>query len=62
LEQKEGKEEEAYRHNFDQAARGGFIHLQGKTKGWIGPIPNKSKAEKDQNIQVLFNEMITKGS
>ena len=54
LEQKEGKEEETFRHDFEQAARGGFIHLQGKTKGWIGRIPDKSKPEKDQNIQILF--------
>lgn len=56
LEQKEGKEEEAFRHNFEQAARGGFIHLQGKTKGWLGRIPDKTKPENDQKIQMLFNE------
>lgn len=56
LEKKEGKEEEIFRYNFEQAARGGFIHLQGKTKGWLGPIPDKSKPEKNQNIQVLFDD------
>lgn len=54
----EGKEEENFRLEFDQAARGGFIHIQGTTKGWLGPIPKTSKPDEDQNIQVIFNEIV----
>ncbi len=57
LVKNEGKEEGAFRREFEQSARGGFIYIQGKTKGWLGPIPDKAKPEKKQNIQVLFNEM-----
>ena len=57
LAKKEGQEEETFRQNYEKAARGGFIHLQGKTKGWLGPIPDKSKLEKEQHIQVLFDEI-----
>jgi len=52
----EGKEEETFRREFDQSARGGFIYIKGKTKGWLGPIPDESKPEKEQNIQVLFED------
>jgi hypothetical protein len=57
LEKKEGKKERVFHLEFEQAARGGFIHIRGKTKGWLGPIPESSKPEEDQNIQVLFNEI-----
>ncbi len=56
LMDKEGPEEETFRREFQKAARGGFIYLHGKTKGWIGPIPDKAKPEKTQNIQVLFED------
>ncbi len=56
LMDKEGPEEETFRREFQKAARGGFIYLHGKTKGWIGPIPDKAKPEKKQNIQVLFED------
>ena len=52
----ESKEEESFRLEFEQSARGGFIYIQGKTKGWLGPIPDESKPEKEQNIQVLFED------
>ena len=50
------KEEEKVRRAFEQAVRGGFIYIREKVKGWIGPIPDKSKPEKEQNIQVLFED------
>ena len=51
-----GEEEEKFRREFEQAVRGGFIYIRGKVKGWIGPIPDKSKPEKEQNFQVLFED------
>ncbi len=62
LEKKEGTEEEAFRQEYEKSARGGFIHVQGKTKGWLGRIPEKTKSEKEQNIQILFEDGITAGS
>ena len=56
LGKNKGAEEEAFHREFEQAARGGFIYIQGKTKGWLGPIIDESKPEKDQNIQVLFED------
>ena len=56
LAKNEGEEEEKFRREFEQAARGVFIYIRGKSKGWLGPIPNKSKPEKEQNIQVLFED------
>ena len=54
LTKHEGKGEEAFRQEFEKSARGGFIYIKGKTKGWLGPISDKDKPEKEQNIQVLF--------
>jgi len=56
LVKNEGKEEESFRVEFEKSARGGFIYIHGKTKGWLGPIPDKAKSAKDQNIQVLFGD------
>jgi len=56
LKKGEGEDEEKFRREFDHAARGGFIYNQGKVKGWLGPIPNPSKPEKEQHIQVLFED------
>ena len=56
LVKNEGKEEETFHREFEKSARGGFIYIQGKTKGWLGPIPDQSKPEKEQNIQVLFED------
>ena len=56
LVKKKGEEEEKFLREFEQAVRGGFIYIRGKSKGWLGPIPNKSKFEKEHNIQVLFEE------
>ena len=51
-------EEEAFRRQFERSARGGFIYNQGKTKGWLGPIPEPSIPEQRQNIQVLFDDLV----
>ena len=51
-------EEEAFRRQFERSARGGFIYSQGKTKGWLGPIPDPSIPEQRQNIQILFDDLV----
>jgi len=56
LMKKNSEEEEKFLREFEQSARGGFIYIRGKSKGWLGPIPNKSKSKIEQNIQVLFEE------
>ncbi len=50
------EEEETFRRQFEQSARGGFLYIQGNTKGWLGPIPEPSNPEQSQNIQVLFDD------
>ncbi len=50
-------EEETFRRQFERSARGGFLYIQGNTKGWLGPIPDTAKSEEHQNIQVLFNDL-----
>jgi hypothetical protein len=32
------------------------MYNQGKIKGWLGPIPDSSKPEKEQHVQVLFED------
>ncbi len=51
-------EEEAFRRQFERSARGGFIYIQGNTKGWLGPIPQPSIPEQRQNIQILFDDFV----
>ena len=51
-------EKEAFRREFERAARGGFIYSQGNTKGWLGPIPQTAKPGKFQNMQVLFDDLV----
>ena len=51
-------QEEAFRQEFEQSARGGFIYSQGQTKGWLGPIPEPSIPEQRQNIQILFDDLV----
>ena len=55
-------EKEAFRREFERAARGGFIYSQGNTKGWLGPIPEPSIPEKRQNMQILFDDLVTPSS
>lgn len=62
LMKNEGEEDAAFRREFEQSARGGFMYKKGKTKGWLGSIPDKSKPEEDQNIQVLFDDRKLIGS
>ena len=54
--QQAGVEESAFRREFQRSARGGFIYSQGRTKGWLGPIPDPSTPEQRQNIQILFDD------
>ena len=61
LEKRKGQEEERFRRDFEQAARGGFMYQQGKTKGWLGPIPDPDNLGKAKHIQVLFDDEETKG-
>lgn len=49
-------EEEAFRREFERSSRGGFIYNEGKTKGWLGPIPDPSNPEQFPTIQVLFGD------
>ncbi len=55
-------EKEAFRRQFERSARGGFIYSQGNTKGWLGPIPEPSIPEQRQNMQVLFDDLVTPSS
>jgi len=56
--QQVGVEEAAFRREFQRSARAGFIYSQGRTKGWLGPIPDPSLPEQRQNIQILFDDLI----
>ncbi len=47
-----------FRREFQRSARAGFIYSQGRTKGWLGPIPDPSIPEQRQNIQILFNDLV----
>lgn len=49
-------EDAAFRREFQRSARAGFIYNQGRTKGWLGPIPDPSIPEQRQNIQILFDD------
>ncbi|MCY4613186.1 MAG: hypothetical protein OXB94_06160 [Nitrospira sp.] len=51
-------EKKAFRREFERSAKGGFIYSQGKTKGWLGPIPDPSIPEQRQNIQILFDDLV----
>ena len=51
-------QEEAFRQKFERSARAGFIYSQGRTKGWLGPIPDPSIPEQRQNIQILFDDLV----
>ena len=55
--QQVGVEEAAFRREFQRSARAGFIYSLGRTKGWLGPIPDPSIPEQRQNIQILFNDL-----
>ena len=52
----ESPEEEAFRQEYQSAARGGFAFREGSTTGWLGPIPSNNINLDKQNIQVLFDE------
>ena len=51
--------EEAFRREFERAARGGFIYSRGDTKGWLGPIPDPSSPEQRRTIQILFDDLVS---
>lgn len=51
-----GEKEEAFRRAFERSARGGFIYGRGKTKGWLGPIPDQSTSDKSPTTQILFDD------
>ena len=52
----DGKEEEAFRRAWQDAARGGFLYTQGHTKGWIGPIPDQGRPRRHRAIRTLFDD------
>lgn len=49
-------EEEVYKREFEQAARGGYILENFSSQGWLGPIPQKGTDTPNHFIQVLFND------
>ena len=51
-------EEAAFRREFQRSARAGFTYSLGRTKGWLGPIPEPSTPEQRQNIQILFDDLV----
>lgn len=53
-----GEEEAAFRRAFKRSARGGFIYGHGKTKGWLGPIPEPSNPGPSPTIQILFDDAV----
>ena len=46
-----------FRIKFKKSVRGGFIYLHGKTKGWLGPLPDGKASKLKNNIQVLFDDV-----
>ncbi len=56
LARRDGEEEEAFRRAWEGAARGGFIYTRGDTKGWIGPIPDQTRHDRDRAIRILFDD------
>ncbi len=51
-----GEREETFRRAFERSARGGFLYGRGKTKGWLGPVPDRSPPGKSPTIHVLFDD------
>ncbi len=50
----DGEKEEAFRRAWEDAARGGFLYIRGRAKGWLGPIPNQ--ARHDRAGRMLFDD------
>lgn len=53
---RDGEDEEAFRRKWRNAARGGFLYSQGRTRGWLGPVPDPVRPGHNQAIRVLFDD------
>ena len=45
-----------FRRAWRDAARGGFLYSRGRTRGWLGPIPDPARPGHNQAIRVLFDD------
>ncbi len=52
----DGEEEAAWRRAWQGAARGGFLYTRGRTRGWIGPIPDPTCPGCNHAIRPLFDD------